>query len=647
MKFLRLLTVSLAAALLLPSARAGVKPSNLFSDNMVLQQKTAVNVWGTASPGETVTVSASWDSKKYRTVCGEDGKWKIPVRTPAAGGPYTLTIKGKDSKVVLQNVLVGEVWLCSGQSNMEFELAGNYGYASGWQRDLAESGRLKKMRILHVGYRTAPAPQDTAWIKNGGWQECSMETLTTFSGTAFYFGRELLENLDVPIGLIESCVGGTHAEAWTSLEGLKTLPEMAEYLEVIPKGKNTRKMQEWIGLVTKTDPGYVDGKPAWAAPDFDDSSWEDFTLPWAATRVDKAERDSFTWLRREVDVPQGWAGRDLEIAVGHLGEKCTVFYDGETLCSMKGPNWVQARVPARLVHAGRSVITFHIMSRKTKYQDSPDRLRFFPADEHDAETPLIGTWKKRNSMSTEGFPQAPFQYGDATFPSSLYNGMIAPLKDFAVKGAIWYQGESNVERADRYAPLLSAMIGSWRDSWSYGFPFYIVQLANYGAPQTQAEDLDWPRLREAQTRTARSVGNSGLAVTIDIGDANDIHPKDKLDVGYRLALLARAKTYGEDIVCEGPVYEGYEIEGSRIRVRFTSADGLRACRGSSPSGFYIAGNDRVFHEAEAVIDGKTVLVSSPQVPEPVSVRYGWADNPFCDLYNSSLLPACPFRTDDW
>jgi sialate O-acetylesterase len=502
--FLALSTLPLAA-------RADVKLPKVIGDNMVVQRDIKIPIWGTADPGERVEVSL--EDRHADATADAHGHWKAVLGALPAGGPYELTIAGKN-KITLKNVLVGEVWVCSGQSNMEMSV----NRAMNAEQDIA-AANYPKIRLFTVPKKVAETPLDDIAAgpnQTVQWVECSPQTVPGFSAVGYFFGRDLYKALDVPIGLIHTSWGGTPAESWTSKETLEADPELRPIAA------------RW----EKTLRDYPEAK-------------------------EKYEKQLATWKEE---------------------------------------------------------------AAKAKAEGKPEPRR--PVE------PLG--------------PQHPHR------AAGLYNAMITPLVPYAVRGAIWYQGESNAGRAYQYRKLLPAMIRDWRKAWqNEEFPFLIVQLANFMQRAPEPGDSDWAELREAQLQTL-SVPHTGLGVTIDIGEANDIHPKNKQDVGHRLALIAEATTYGKDVEYSGPSYASMHAEGSAIRLRFTHAGGgLVAKRGDKLEGFAIAGKDRKFHWAEAKIDGDSVVVRSDQVADPVAVRYAWANNPATNLYNKAGLPASPFRTDDW
>lgn len=642
----------LCTAVLMP---AKVKLSPLFTDNMVLQQKTEVKLWGEARPEKKVTVETSWNDASYSVVADGKGCWSLCVDTPSAGGPYSITLSDGKEKTILKNILIGEVWICSGQSNMEMKMADK---VTGWEQDLAESSGYTDVRILHVKNSTSPVPMEEVEILHDGWQMCNAENLMDFSATAYYFGKYLNENLDVPIGLIETCWGGTVAEAWTSAEALALMGDFDAQLArlpVIPVSVEGRQelfdedLLKWTEDIKEYDPGFKGGEAVWAMSGYDDSEWKTCNLPQLLQFQGFPPTVGFFWLRKTVDVPAEWEGHDLELSLATVDDNDYSYFEGVQVGHTEGC-WFQRKytVPASAVKAGKATIAIRVHDTGGMGGLSGDASAMYLKGPDGQSIPLAGEWKFRMGMSDADTPVFPVNTSnDPNFPTFLYNAMIHPLTDIPVAGAIWYQGESNASRAAQYKDLLPLMINDWRQQWGYDFPFYIAQIANYMAVQTGPEESQWAELREAQLQTL-SLGNTGMAVLIDIGEAMDIHPKNKADVGRRLALNALANTYGKNVSYSGPIYDRHCLEGDSVRLYFTHTDGGLVSKGSDAlEGFYVAGPDHVFHKAEAVIEGDTIVVRSGEVVFPVAVRYAWANNPVCNLYNGAGLPASPFRTDSW
>ena len=489
------------------AAVADIKLPAIIGDNMVLQQGGKVPIWGWADPGEEVTAGVSWNNTKLAVKADKDGKWTIKINPPKAGGPYEMTLTGKNT-INIKNILVGEVWVCSGQSNMQMSVQSS----NNAEQEIAEAG-YPNIRLFSVKLTVAEKPQSDCV---GNWSECSPKTVPNFSAAAYFFGRELHKQLNVPVGLIHTSWGGTPAESWTRREVLEA---DADFVPIVKR--------------------------------YDD----------AVAKYPQAMEE----------------------------------YKQKLL------EWKEAAEKA--MTAG----------------EKPPRR-----------------------------PGEPFGPGNPNAPAGLYNAMIAPLIPYGIQGAIWYQGESNAGRAYQYRTLFPAMIKNWRDDWGQGqFSFLFVQLANFMQTKTEPAESAWAELREAQTMTL-ALPNTGMAVIIDIGDAVNIHPTNKQDVGKRLALWPLAGIYGKKLVYSGPLYKSMKVDGNSIVLSFDHAGGGLVAKGDGQlKGFSIAGADRKFVWADAKIDGNTVVVSSDKVSEPVAVRYAWADNPVCNFYNKEDLPASPFRTDEW
>ena len=650
---LRLICLLSFAAFIAVPALSKVNLYPVFSDNMVLQQKTEAPVWGTSTAGKTVTLTTSWDGVKYSTVAASDGSWKLLVKTPEAGGPYTVTVS--DGKaVVLSNVMIGEVWLCSGQSNMEMPLDG-WGKIMNYEREIAEAN-FPNIRLLTVEKATSDSPSGNVNVGKG-WQVCSPGTIAGFSSTGYFFGRELNRASGVPVGLINTSWGGTIAEAWTSGESLTAMPDFAQAVAKIRENvgvnavdKYARAVADWLNSVKAIDPGYRDNRAEWAAMEFAAEGWETIELPNLWERKGMKDLDGTVWFRKKVVIPAGFAGKELQISLGAIDDNELTFFNGEEIGHTEGHQCSRVyKIPARLVKKGEAIVAVrvHDTGGDGGFAGISKEMRL--TGRKGESISLAGEWQYRAASTLKDLP--PFPHNDASNPNRptvLFNAMIKTIAPYAIKGAIWYQGESNASRAYQYRELFPLMISDWRKLWGYNFPFYFVQLASFMKMQDEPSESEWAELREAQLRTL-SLVNTGMAVAIDIGDAEDIHPKNKQEVGRRLALNARALTYGEKIRYSGPVYRSHRIEGRAIRIYFDGVERLKPASGSRLKGFALAGPDHKFRWADAQIDNETnsITVSCPSIEFPVAVRYGWADNPDCNLVDEAGLPASPFRTDDW
>ncbi len=655
-KTLLLLTVVLLWAV---TVKARVDLCPVFSDNMVMQQMTSnAPIWGESEPGKTITVVTSWDNAKYTTEADSEGHWKTAVRTPSAGGPYTITISDGAAKTVLDNVMIGEVWICSGQSNMEMPVEG-WGHVKDWQREKADADNYPNIRLLLASHVASSQLKDNLAVENGGWQECGAETVADFSACAYFFGRELHSSLGVPVGLIDTSWGGTIVEAWMSADAFDGVPGMEDNLRLgaqMPETEEDRhafyvdRYNQWLKDLDRSDPGFADGRPVYAAADYDDSGWTACQMPYLGDMPGTINH--MWWVRTTVDIPQEWEGRELLLSLGTIDDNDVTFFNGvpvgNTVTCVIDRNYT---IPSELVKAGKASVAIRVHDTGGLSGITCDADGFCLSLKDGSERiPLAGEWRYKTVKRTGELPVQPSDINK--FPNLhtvLYNSMINPIVPFAVKGAIWYQGEENASQAYQYRQMLPMMIDNWRRKWGYDFPFYVVQLANYLQRQSEPQESEWAELREAQLMTRLHMDKVGMATIIDIGDAGDIHPKNKQEVGRRLALCARATAYGENVGFEGPLYEGYRIRGEKIEVRFTpeTSRGLTTSDGEAPKGFAVAGADHVWHWADARIEGGVVEVSSQEVRFPIAVRYAWADNPECNLTNDTGLPASPFRTDDW
>ncbi len=636
------------------SSNAKIKLASIFTDNMVLQQNTDAPLWGNASPEKLVTVTTSWDNKFYQLTSKKDGSWNIKVKTPEAGfKPYTITFSD-GNLIQLKNVLIGEVWICSGQSNMELPLA-SWGKINNYEEEIANAN-YPNIRLLHISKITSTIPLDEVKIENVGWIECSPVSIPNFSSVAYFFGRDLLKSLNLPIGLINVSWGGTIAEAWTSKASLVTMPD---FMNSIPKEENLGivneekdyklKFDEWERKLLEVDKGYKSGIPVWNSIKFDDSSWKAMYLPGIWEEKGLPDFDGIVWFRKIITIPKAWNGKELKISLGEIDDNDVTFFNGVQIGATVGWNVTRTyTVPAKLVKTGNAVITVKVIDARNNGGIYGEAKNLYASSVDKTKLSLTGDWKYNIGADIKDLPVEPkSEFNNLNRPTVLFNAMIKPLVPYAMRGAIWYQGESNSDRAYQYRELFPLMIQDWRKQWNTEFPFYFVQLANYMKADEEPMESAWAELREAQSNTLH-LENTGMAVTIDIGDAKDIHAKNKQEVGRRLSLVARANTYGENIAFSGPIFKSYKIVGTKIHIGFEQTQGgLKTKNDETLKGFAIAGVDHKFYWANAEIVGAEIIVSSPEVSFPIAVRYAWANNPDCNLTNGAGLPASPFRTDDW
>jgi sialate O-acetylesterase len=633
---------------------AKIKLPAIFTNNMVLQQQSEVPFWGEATPAKTVKITPSWNNKTVETAADATGKWKANIPTPVYGGPFSIEISdGK--KLTLENVMIGEVWLCSGQSNMEMPLAG-WGKIMNYQQEI-EAANYPNIRLFTVQRNISNQPLTDMTAKSGGWVACSPETVADFSAVAYFFGKNLYEKMKIPIGLINSSWGGTIAEAWTSGHSLKTMPDFQSTVDAIQnKALNTNEIKEkynqdsieWQSQVFKADRGFLNGKALWSNQDVVDTDWKSMKVPDNWENQSLLNFDGVVWFRKTIDIPTDWQNKKLSLNLDLIDDNDITYFNGVEVGHTDG--WNLARIytiPASLAKAGKAVISVRVFDTGGGGGIYGNPLLMKLSLSPEKSIPLAGTWQYKIGFNLTEIPAAPVTWNNPNQPTVLYNAMINPIIPYKIKGVIWYQGESNSDKAYQYRELFPLLIRDWRKQWKSDFPFYFVQLANYTPQLPQPSEAAWAELREAQLQTLH-LENTGMAVIIDIGDAKDIHPKNKQEVGHRLSLIARANTYNENIAFSGPIYESYRMQGNSICITFKHTEnGLKTPNDGPLKGFAIAGLDHVFHWADAVIQGNEVVVSCKEVENPVAVRYAWAANPVCNLYNGASLPASPFRTDDW
>jgi sialate O-acetylesterase len=647
----------------------------IFGNNMVMQQKAECPIWGKASAGENVEITSTW-GEKTTAKAKTDGKWMARLKTPEAGGPYEVKIKGKDSEVKFKNVLVGEVWVCSGQSNMEMPLAG--WPPSDTIKNSAEeikNASYPEIRLFTVAKGVSAEPREDC---KGSWAECNPETVKNFSATAYFFGRKIHKKLGIPVGLINSSWSGTPAESWTATKCLAKVDGFSDFVANIDKlSSQEDEYVNWLGSHPVIEPNNEDERGGKGVsfkdticplPDFDDSQWRKMTLPILWESVELGVFDGVVWFRKEINIPKVWLGKDLMLELGPIDDIDIAFFNGERIGGYEGMGfWTVERkykIPSKLVKKGANVIAVRVVDLQGGggIYGEEAQMKIYPADGEKAKPlKLSGVWKylpvaqyREGNFYVFGAEENDFYTTRPDFkgitaytPTALYNAMIAPIVPYGIKGAIWYQGESNVGRHEQYKQLFPAMIKSWRTAWGLGkFPFYFVQIAPY--IYDGEDDPASAKLREVQMETMLSVPNTGMAVILDIGDVNNIHPPDKQNVGKRLSLWALARDYGkEDIIYSGPIFKEMVKKGSRITLYFDHTGSRLVAKGDTLTGFQVAGEDKVFVDAEAYINGNTVVVYSKEAYDPIAVRYAFKNGSEASLFNREGLPASSFRTDDW
>lgn len=642
-----------------PEDKRKLKLSPLFSDHMVLQQKQDIAFWGEYSPMKKITVNGSWGDEAS-IESDENGDWKMTLKSPAAGGPYSIKVISADSTIVIDDILFGEVWLASGQSNMEMPL-------KGWPpNDPINNSSEEISNATHPNIRMFTVTRNLA-VKSlnsiqGQWLVASPETAKDFSASAYFFAKRLQEELNVPIGIIHSSWGGTPAEAWTSASALRNLGDFNQQLDAMERPESLEETKNWFDQwpskkfpVTEAEWRAVNFNDLDAIdPEFDDSNWETKPIPGRIDQLNDGYLDGVIWLRKEFEIQDIASEYILEI--GAVDDMDATYINGEKVGGLAGSGYYdtnrEMKIPGSLLKKGKNTIAIRVIDTGGPGSvDGPVQL----INEDGNSISLEGEW--RSMIKAEIYSGLFYEYDFDTdlvnkpnfvelnshLPSVLFNAMINPLLPYTIKGAIWYQGEANVSRDKQYKKLFPAMIKDWRNRWVDDFPFYFVQIAPFiyePNPELQISQ----KLREAQ-RYALKTPNTGMVVTLDIGNPTNIHPANKQDVGYRLAGLALANDYGKDIVASGPLFKGLKKVKNTLLVDFEDVGSGLICHEKVLKGFEIAGADKVFVPAKAEIKNEIVEVSNNTVKDPEYVRYAWRDDSVATLFNIEGLPASSFSSE--
>jgi len=635
------------ALLLYVSLFAEVRLPRLFGDNMVLQRDKPIAIWGWASPGEKVTVHFNGQTKSIKV--DKLGQWSLRLDPMSAGGPYQLAVNGGKSNKTFNNVMVGEVWICSGQSNMEMPIAG-WGKINNYQQEIA-AANFDAIRQIKVPNTVALIPQTD--IPSGEWKVCSPETAGDFSATAYFFARELYQKLHIPIGLINTSWGGTMVETWTSRGAFEQSDEFKEMITTMPPAANIKQIAEQkkadlIKKVTALQGTLTGDETGYSSADLDDTRWPHMKLPglWEQAGLGLDDLDGIVWYRKVIEISDADAGKAAVLDMGKIDDEDETYVNGVKVGTTNNYSaHRQYTIPAGVLRAGKNLIAVrvHDTGGGGGIYGEPGELKCSIGSH---ELSLAGDWSFNVASVVMNTAMGP-----NSAPTLLFNAMINPLIPYTIRGAIWYQGEANSGRAYQYRKAFPLMITDWRQRWRDGdFPFYFVQLASWNADNGNSErGSTWAELREAQAMTL-SLPNTGMAVTTDIGNSTDIHPKDKQDVGKRLAFIALNNLYGHTMEYSGPVYQSMQTDGQKMILHFSHTGGGL----STPDkygylrGFEVADLNHVWHYAKAAIQGNTVVVWADAVATPMAVRYGWTDDAWEDnLFNMDGLPAPPFRTDNW
>jgi sialate O-acetylesterase len=618
-----------------------IRLPKLISDGMVLQRDKPLKIWGWASPKEKINIY--FNKKTYKVITSDKGKWELTLPSYPAGGPFEMTLKGKN-EVKIKDILIGDVWFCSGQSNMvhQMEL-----HRITYANDIAKANNSA---IRHFGIPTTTnvnATNDD--FNNGSWKVCNPENVRQFSAVAYFFAKKIYDKYQVPIGIINASVGGTPIEAWISEEGFK---DFTKITEIIAKNKDTAYVNSFNRRFNRPqtpapiqDKG-LNGTKTWFDLSYQPKGWKSINIPGYWEDQGIKDLNGTVWYRREIEVPASMIGKPISVFLGRIIDADMLYVNGKQV-GVTTYQYPQRRyqIPSDLLKTGKNLLVIKVTNSAGKGGFVPDKPYCLFSEKDTVD--LKGTWQYK-----VGEVFAPMQgnfgggFSAQNQPTALYNAMVAPSINFAIKGFLWYQGETNSGKADEYIKLQPAQILDWRKKWNQGdLPFLYVQLPNFMDASYLPSESQWAALRDAQLKSL-SVPNTAMAVGIDVGEWNDIHPDNKKTVGERLALVAQKLAYQENITASGPLFQSATIEGNKIILSFTNVgSGLKTNDGEDLREFAVAGSDKKFVWANAKIVGDKIEISNNNITAPVYVRYAWADNPNVNFYNKEGLPASPFKTD--
>jgi len=624
------------------TAKAQLSMPRVFGSHMVLQRDMDIPVWGNAVPGSEVTVQ--FDKKQLKVLTGTDGNWMLHLPQCKAGGPFTLIAFQSDKpqqRIEYSDILIGDVWLASGQSNMELQVQ--------QARNAKEEIKVADypaIRFFNIPHQKSVKPETE--LTGGSWNACDSLSVKTASAVAYYFARKMHKDMNVPIGILQSTWGGSPVEAWTSREMLLSSPisrntvlkndavtpgdfvkdslDLIRFWDIVYHPKN--KTDQIIPKVT-----------------FDDASWKELDMPKTFPGWGIPTYEGIVWLRKNIELPVNIKANNLTLNLGHPEMNYSLYFNGHEICKTvwNASPTHSYTIPAKYVLKGKNTIAVRMAVLWGGGGFNPPSDNMYLSD-GTARISIAGTWKYRKDLE----PAVPTIHNYHYYPGFLFNAMINPVIPYGIKGFIWYQGEANDSLAYHYRSLFPLMINDWRIRWQQGYlPFLYVQLPNYKKRQLAPMESEWAELREAQSM-ASSQPKTGMVCTIDLGEAESIHPLNKQDVGNRLALLAEKTAYGKKMIASGPLFSQYRIEGNTIRINFSDiGSGLTTTDNLAPREFTLAGQDKKFYLATAQIQKGEIVVTSDKVLNPVTVRYAWSDNPDCNLINAEGFPAVPFRTDAW
>ncbi|ANF53009.1 9-O-acetylesterase [Chryseobacterium glaciei] len=603
---------------------------------MVLQRDQKLKIWGTSDIGEKVEVN--FQNKKYNTIADNSGNWKITLPEMKSGGPFTMTI----NEITLKNILIGDVYMCSGQSNMELPMR---------RVKMLYPEELKNANNSNIRFFTVPQKYDFKITQNnldgGIWEETNPQSIQNFSAVAYFFAKEMYQYNKIPVGIINSSLGGSPIQAWMDESSLKKYPE---YLAEAQKWRNDELISQtesservlsdtWSAELDQSDAGIFNH---WEKPEFNDFDWKKMNVPGSWEDIEKPF-DGSIWFRKEIFLPKGAEKNTAFLNLGRIKDADVTYINGKKVGNVTyeyPPRWYD--IPAGVLKEGKNIIAVRITNGSGKGEFIKDKDYFLQIGSEKID--LKGEWKYKIGAIMNR--PAPGQTFIRWKPTGLYNAMLNPLIQYPIKAVLWYQGESNTAKPQEYQDLLSTMILDWRNKWNQkNLPFLIVQLANFMEAKPEPTESNWAELREQQRRVSQTIPKTGLAITIDIGEWNDIHPLNKKEVGKRLSLQAQKTLFDSNIIADGPVYESMKINGNKIILSFKKGTNNFSSV-SELKGFAIKGKDGVFKWAQAKIEGSKIIVWNDEIKDPIAVRYAWADNPDkANLKNKSGLPASPFTTE--
>lgn len=601
---------------------AKIRLPKLISDCLVLQRDVPLKIWGWADVGEKVTIRL--DGNYYETEADLNGDWLVTLPPHKAGGPFLLEV----NEIAIRDVLIGDVWLCSGQSNQETPI-----------HRLTEMFPEINVSNNHmIRHYKVPTQDSKEYLQeeiagNAQWHSGVASEVMNWTALAYFYAVEAYEKTGVPQGMLVSSLGGSAIESWIGQEHLKEFPQLLLDKEALNGFEQAKKDK---------------GEGKWNQWDWDDSDWKTMQMP-GTWRENGLNVRGTVWMRKDFEIPESMEGRHAKLSMGTLVHNDAVFVNGVYVGST-GYEYPPRRyqIPAGVLRKGKNTIAVRLNAPAGNGEFIKDKPYKIIGDA--AEIDLTGSWKYKVGLDMDDVtPYAERLKNRNNVGSGLYNGMIYPIRNYQVRGTIWYQGESNAGNTSRYAELVSSLITNWRELWNMPeMPFLLMQLPNFMQKHDKPTDSGWARIREAQLQAFKTIPNTALAVTYDVGEWNDIHPLNKKDMAKRLFLGARKVVYGEKLVYAGPVYKDMKVEGNKIIITFTDTGRGLMAKGGILKHFAIAGEDRQFVWADAVIRGNKVIVSSKDVKQPVAVRYAWSDNPEdANLCNKEGLLASPFRTDNW